>query len=362
LTISRGIFPQNKDENVLETGLVFESHPRQGVSHMDTKKVLSHAEEKEQCERDFYDHNLTDLDSLEKILFEALDIVETSGIPYALIGGVAVKSMGRPRVTHDIDLFVRPDDAEKTLHVLEARGFTSQKRDPFWLFKAWKGNILVDVIFKSSGDIYFDEEVRSHVRRTTYLGRNVNAISPEDFLVIKAAAHQEHNPHHWHDALAVLKQGNLDWDYLLKRARHAPRRVLSLLIYGQSNDIAVPNDIIKKLYRTVFESPAFVSEAIIHPYRDYHHEMPATSEEGPESPIYIKGRIMEALTTDERIAEHDVKVIVNKAGIVAKGEVYTEEQKEAVIEVIQRIAPAMDFKNHVEVRVLRPPEGSEVIK
>lgn len=329
---------------------------------MDTNKNLSHAEEKAQCERDYYDHNLTDLPSLEKILFEAIEIVEASGIPYALIGGVAVKSLGRPRVTHDIDLFVRPDDANKVLEVLEAKGFTSQKRDPFWLFKAWRENILVDVIFKSSGDIYFDEEVRSHVRRMPYLGHHINAISPEDFLVIKAAAHQEHNPHHWHDALAVLKQGNLDWDYLLKRAKHAPRRILSLLIYGQSNDIAVPNEVIKKLYRTVFESPSYMPEPIIHPYRDNVHEMPATSEEGTDSPIYIKGRIMEALTTDERVAEHDIKVVVTEHTVVAKGEVFNDEQREAVNQVMKEIAPDREFKNQVNIRVLRGPEGSEAIK
>jgi predicted nucleotidyltransferase len=180
---------------------------------MAIKKILSHEEEKEQCDRDYFDHNLSDLSGLKKILFETIDIIEKSGMPYALIGGVAVKSMGRPRITHDIDLFVTPDDAEKILEVLEKKGFTSQKRDPFWLFKAWKENILVDLIFRSSGDIYFDEEVQSHVRRTLYLGKHVNAISPEDFLVIKAAAHQEHNPHHWHDALAVLKQGYIDWEY-----------------------------------------------------------------------------------------------------------------------------------------------------
>lgn len=329
---------------------------------MELKKVLSHAEEKEQCDRDYHDHNLSDLPTLEKILFEAIDIMEESGIPYALIGGFATKSMGRPRITHDIDFFVRPDDANQVLEVLESRGFTTQKRDPFWLFKAWKDDILVDIIFKSSGDIYFDEEVQSHVRRMPYLGSYVNAISPEDFMVIKAAAHQEHNPHHWHDALAVLKQGNLDWEYLFRRAKNAPRRVLSLLIYGQSNDIAVPNDVIKKLYRAVFETSAYLPEAHFHPYRTSPHEMPATSEEGHDSPIYTKGRIMEALTTDERIAEHDVKIMVTSHNIVAKGEVYTVEQKEAVVEVIQRIAPEFNFKNLVDVRVLRGPEGSEAIK
>lgn len=329
---------------------------------MEFKKNLSHAEEQEQCDRDYHDHNLSDLTTLNKILFEAIEIMEANHIPYALIGGVAAKSLGRPRITHDVDLFVRPDDAEKVLTVLEEKGFTSQKRDPFWLFKAWRDDILVDVIFKSSGDIYFDEEVRAHVRRVPYLGRYVNAISPEDFIVIKAAAHQEHNPHHWHDALAVLKQGNLDWDYLLRRAKHAPRRILSLLIYGQSNDIAIPNDLIQKLYRSLFEAPIYAPEAIVFPYRNDLAHMSATSEDGNESPIYIKGRIMEALTTDERIAEHDIKIVVSDKTIVAKGEVFTEEQRSAVDEVIKQIAPQCEFRNQVNVRVLHPPEGSEAIK
>jgi hypothetical protein len=190
----------------------------------------------------------------------------------------------------------------------------------------------------------------------------VNAISPEDFLVIKAAAHQEHNPHHWHDALAVLKQGNLDWDYLLKRAKHAPRRVLALLIYGQSNDIAVPNEYIRRLYKTVFESPSYMPETAIHPYRENQPEGQKITEKREDLPIYTKGRVMEALTTDERIAEHDIKVIVNGGGIVCKGEVFTDKQRKAVDEVVKRVAPKFDFKNEVKVRVLKAPEGSEEIK
>lgn len=327
---------------------------------MDTRKVLSHAEELEQTERDYHDHNLSDLPSLERVLFEAIDILDSSHIPYALIGGVAAKSLGRPRITHDIDLFVSPDDANRVLKVLEEKGFTCQKRDPVWLFKAWRENILVDIIFKSSGDIYFDEDVRSHVRRIQYLNRYINAISPEDFIIIKAAAHQEHNPHHWHDALAVLKQGNIDWEYLLRRARHAPRRILALLVYGQSNDIAVPNDVIQKLYRSLFDSSKYSPESVVHPYR-CKSEMPETSEEGIDSPIYIKGRIMEALTMDERIAEHDVKITISNKTIIAKGEVFTDEQMKALNEVIKAMAPDMEFENHVHVRILGAPDRSEAI-
>ncbi len=329
---------------------------------MNRKKDLNHIEEKAQTDRDYHDHHLSDLPTLEKVLFEAIEIMENSKIPYALMGGVASKSLGRPRVTHDIDLFIRPDDADKTLVAFEQQGFISQKRDPTWLYKAWKDNILVDIIFKSSGDIYFDEEVEEHVRRVMYLGKSLNAISPEDFLVIKAAAHQEHNPHHWHDALAVLKQGNLDWDYLLRRAKNSPRRVLSLLIYGQSNDIAVPNEIIQKLYSSVYEAPRLKLQLHHHPYRPVTPAISENSSLDPSSPTYTEGKLMEALTGDERIAEQDIKLFVTKDKIVAKGEVYTEEQKKAVDEVIAKIAPKYHLSNQIEVRVLRSPEGNEFIR
>lgn len=319
------------------------------------------AEEIEQASRDFHDHHLTELTTLNRTLEAAIEAVEESGIPYALIGGVAAKELGRPRVTHDIDLFVRPDDAEKVLQVLGEREFHIEKRDPFWLYKAWREEVLVDVIFKSSGDIYFDEEVRAHVRRIPYHGKFINAISPEDFIIIKAAAHQEDNPHHWHDALAVITQGNLDWEYLLRRAKYSPRRVLSILIYAQSNDIAVPTEIIQKLYRLIFEPQAYAPHPVIHPYRQEQPKMEVTHHE-KESPIYTKGRIMEALTTDERIAEHDIKVIVTDDCIVARGEVFTDEQKHAVDEVMCKVAPHLDCKNQVNVRVLTPPEGSEAIR
>ena len=46
--------------------------------------------------------------------------------------------------------------------------------------------------------------------------------------------------------------GDLDWEYLTARAvHHGPRRVLSLLLYAESNDLAVPNDTVKALFEAV---------------------------------------------------------------------------------------------------------------
>lgn len=325
------------------------------------KTPLSREQEIYQRERDFHDHNLTHLPDIITTLFAAIETIEDNHIPYALIGGIAAKELGRPRVTHDIDIFVKPDDADNILEILKAKGFEIEKRDPFWLYKAWKGDVLVDVIFRSSGDIYFEEEVRSHVRRIPYYGKYVNAISPEDFIVIKSAAHQEDNPHHWHDALAVLTQGNLDWDYLYKRARLSPRRMLSLLVYAQSNDIAIPTETIQKLYKCIFEHPHYMPEQVTYPYRQSKAKSEFSEVDEREPIIYTQGRIMEALTTDERIAEHDIRVLINESVIVVKGEVFTNEQKKAVEEVIQKLEPQMELKNQIYVRILTPPEGSEAI-
>lgn len=314
----------------------------------------------EQAARDYHDHNLTDLATLNRTLLATIEAIEEAAIPYALIGGVAVKELGRPRVTHDIDIFVRPDDAALLLGVLEKKGFDTERRDTYWLYKAWREEVLVDIIFKSSGDIYFDDEVIAHVRRIPYLNTHINAISPEDFIVIKAAAHQEDNPHHWHDALAVLTQGNLDWNYLIHRAKHSPKRVLALLLYASSNDCAIPQEVIHKLHRLIYEPPINVEKNYHYPYRqEAHSTLSSTTHHAnaKTSPIYKKGEIMEAFNSDGRIPEHDLSLTVTDAAITIRGEVFNTEQLKAIDEVLNELKDNLDVINHVQVRVLAPFEG-----
>jgi hypothetical protein len=70
---------------------------------------------------------------------------------------------------------------------------------------------------------------------------------------------------------------------------------------------------------------------------------------------------MEALTSDERIAEHDIQIYISNHDVIAKGEVFTEDQKHAVDEVVKVVAPHFQLKNQVEVRILKGPEGCEAI-
>lgn len=64
----------------------------------------------------------------------------------------------------------------------------------------------------------------------------------------KALVHTEDSPRHWHDALALLTRSDLGWLYLIRRARHGPKRVLSLLLYAQSVDLPVPDGALDELW------------------------------------------------------------------------------------------------------------------
>src|SRR3954463_14153160 len=72
------------------------------------------------------------------VLGETVEAMEVSGLKYAFIGGIASGGLGRPRSTHDIDLFVKPEDAQLALQALARAGFRTEKTDPSWLYKGFK--------------------------------------------------------------------------------------------------------------------------------------------------------------------------------------------------------------------------------
>ena len=69
---------------------------------------------------------------------------------------------------------------------------------------------------------------------------------------MKALAASEDTPRYWYDALGIIGHADLDWDYLIRRARaNGPRRILALLLYAWSNDLVVPGDPVRTLFDLV---------------------------------------------------------------------------------------------------------------
>ncbi len=187
------------------------------------------------------------------VLAETVAALDAEEVPYVLMGGIGSATHGRPRWTHDIDVFVKPEEAGRALDVLVAAGFDSERTYPDWLFKAFKRDIMVDLIFKSSGGIVLDDEMLARARHFDFKGVELRVVPPEDLIVIKAVVHDEHMPRHWHDALAIVAICDLDWDYLVRRARqYGARRVLSLLLYATSVDLLVPSVAVRTLTDRIY--------------------------------------------------------------------------------------------------------------
>ena len=178
-----------------------------------------------------------------------------SGRPYCFMGGLASTIYGRDRLTHDLDLFVAPTDADAALEVLAAQGFDVERSDPGWIFKAAKRGLMVDLIFQASDGTTLDAELAPRIRVEEYAGRRLPLIPPEDLLLTKISAFREDTARQWFDCLGIVEHAELDWAYLLRRALPKPHRITALLVWAQGNRDCVPRDVLERLMQAVLGRP-----------------------------------------------------------------------------------------------------------
>jgi predicted nucleotidyltransferase len=180
------------------------------------------------------------------------DALRAAKVPHVFMGGIASIVLGRTSWTHDIDVFIASADEPEALAALQGVGFAIEPVESTWLSKVrWK-DVVVDLIRCATGPVFLDEEMLTRAVPATVWGTPVKVIPPEDLVVTKALAHSEDTSHYWWDALAVVAGVELDWEYLLMRARRGPRRVLSLLLYAQSMDLMVPDTVVRHLGEAIF--------------------------------------------------------------------------------------------------------------
>jgi hypothetical protein len=175
------------------------------------------------------------------------DALARAEIRYLFMGGIASIVHGRTSWTHDLDVFISRADEPAAVSALVDAGFRLDPAPSSWLTKLWMGDVFVDVIFSSTGPVDLDDDMLARGVWAEVWDRKVPVLGPEDLVVTKALAHGEETAHYWWDALAIIAKCELDWDYVLARARRGPRRMLSLLLYAQSTDLAVPDHVVRRL-------------------------------------------------------------------------------------------------------------------
>ena len=145
-----------------------------------------------------------------------------AGVPFVLGGGVAIWARGGPESEHDLDLFVKPEDADRALEGLADAGLRPEKPPENWLYKAWDGDVMVDLIFDPSG-VTIDDEFLSRAPVTEVYAVRMRVLRPEDVLVTKLLAMREHEVDYegvLEIARAVREQ--VDWDEVRSRTEHSP--------------------------------------------------------------------------------------------------------------------------------------------
>lgn len=151
-----------------------------------------------------------DLDAMLTTLKKAAGALREAGVPFMLGGGLAAWVRGGPESDHDLDLMVKPDNAEEALDILAAAGMHPERPPEEWLYKAWDVNgVLVDLIFEPVGMPIGDEMLeRAEELEVEAFGMRVMAL--EDLLVTK---------------LLALDEQALDYKALLQISRPVRERV-----------------------------------------------------------------------------------------------------------------------------------------
>lgn len=148
-------------------------------------------------------------DAIEATLKKAAAALERHRVSFLLGGSMAVWARGGPESCNDLDLMVRQGDADDALAALEEAGMRCERPPEGWLYKAWDGEVLVDLIFGPKGQP-IDDATFERSERVSASGLELRAMSLDDVLITKLRALHEHY---------------LDYDPLLQAARAVRERI-----------------------------------------------------------------------------------------------------------------------------------------
>jgi hypothetical protein len=130
-------------------------------------------------------------DEIERTLKKAVGALDDARIPFMLGGSLAVWVRGGPESCNDLDLMVMREDADGALAALEGAGMRTERPPEGWLFKAWDGDVLVDLIFGPKG-LVIDEDTFTRSEPVSAFGLEVRAMDLNDVMTTKLRALHEH--------------------------------------------------------------------------------------------------------------------------------------------------------------------------
>jgi predicted nucleotidyltransferase len=161
-------------------------------------------------------------EELLETLKVAAAALRDADVPFVLGGGLAIWARGGPETEHDVDFFVKAEDAERAWKVLEEAGFRTEEPPEGWLYKCFRGDVMVDLIHAPSG-LAIDDDFLDRAELLEVHAVRMRVMSANDVLVAKLLAMREHEV----DYDQVLEMARtvreqIDWDEVRERTSESP--------------------------------------------------------------------------------------------------------------------------------------------
>jgi predicted nucleotidyltransferase len=159
---------------------------------------------------------------IERTLKRATAALRDAGVPFLLGGSLASWARGGPETRHDLDLIVKEEHAERGLEVLAQTGMRPERPPEGWLFKAWDGDVQVDLIFAPKG-LEMTDEVIERGEEMEVLAIPIRVMALEDVLATKLLALDEHSLD-YSSLLQIVRalREQIDWEAVRERTNSSP--------------------------------------------------------------------------------------------------------------------------------------------
>lgn len=166
----------------------------------------------------------------------ALDALLNSRAPFLVGGAFALRRYtGIERHTKDLDLFVLPQDVHLVLELLSPISERTDLKFPHWLGKAYRDDLVVDLIFSSGNGLCpVDERWFADSVEDVVFGRQVRLIPAEEMIWQKAFIMERHR-YDGADIIHLMRSRGelLDWSRLIERFQDQWPVLLSHMILAR---------------------------------------------------------------------------------------------------------------------------------
>jgi hypothetical protein len=175
-------------------------------------------------------------DPARAFYIHVLRALREANAPFLVGGAYALRHyVGIERDTKDFDIFVRREDYDSVMAVLNASGCRTELTFPHWLGKAKCENALVDVIFSSGNGVSLVDDDWFRYAQPGYVFDIPVQLCPPEEIIWSKAFINERERHDGADIMHMLLAcaATLDWDRLLQRFGAHWRVLLShLCLFG----------------------------------------------------------------------------------------------------------------------------------